>query len=93
MPTATTKPTTVSFWKLTTPEEMGTALSKVLAFGYRGAIQAFKDDKGTDVWRLELNGPGNPVPVVAGLGDVLIKDGASLTTMSQQAFTDKYTVP
>jgi hypothetical protein len=92
MPSATTKPVSVTYVPLNSPSDLGDALNTALSIGYRGKLEAYTDPTtGNAVWRLELNGPGNPTPVNAGLGDVLIWDETSLASMSQTVFADKYT--
>lgn len=91
MPSATTKPQTVTYFALNTPGDLGEALNTALAIGYRGKVEAYPDGNGNAVWHIELNGPGNPSPVVAGLGDVFTWDGLRLESMAQDAFSAKYT--
>lgn len=92
VPSATTKPVTVTYVQLNTPSDMGNALDTALTIGYQGTLAAYKDQAGNPVWHIELRGPGNPTGVNAGLGDVLIWDGATLNSMSQTVFTTKYQV-
>lgn len=92
MPSATTNPISVTYVLLNTPSDMGNALDTALTIGYRGKVEAYTDEAGTEVWHIELNGPGNSTPVGAGLTDVLIWDGARLESMSQTEFATKYTL-
>lgn len=91
MPSATTKPVNVTYIPLDTPADMGNALSLALGIGYRGTIEAYADSASNEVWHIQLIGPGNPLPVNAALGDVLIWDATSLTSMTQAVFLTKYT--
>lgn len=91
VPSATTKPVTVTYVLLNTPADMGNALNTALGIGYRGKVEAYQDGANGNKWHIELNGPGNPTPVGAGLGDVLIWDPPRLASMSQTDFTVKFT--
>lgn len=91
MPNATTKSVTVTYLPLNTPADMGNALNAALTVGYRGSVSASKDAQGTENWLIELNGPGNPDPVQAPLGNVLVWDGTYLKAMTQAQFTAGYT--
>jgi hypothetical protein len=91
MPNATTKSISVTYFPLDTPADMGNALSAALTVGYRGSISASTDAQGTANWMIELNGPGNPDPVQAPLGNVLVWDNTYLKTMTQAQFTAGYT--
>lgn len=91
MPNATTKPVTITYLPLDTPADMGNALSAALTIGYRGTISASLDAQGTATWLIELNGPGNPEPVQAPLGNVLVWDATYVKTMTAAQFTAGYT--
>lgn len=56
---------------LDTYDDMGGALQAALGVGYWGTITAHRSD-GTDMWGVELHGPGNPTPVQAKMGERLI---------------------
>ena len=93
MPTCTTIPTTATYYPLSDPAELATALAAAIDFGYRGTIVAHEDPLTTQtVWSLELNGPGNPFPVTVTVGDVIVWDGTVVYAMTAEVFTTKYAV-
>lgn len=91
MPNATTNSITVTYLPLDTPASLGDALAAALTIDYRGSISASKNAQGVATWLIELNGPGNPDPVQAPLGDVLVWDGTYLKAMTPAQFAAGYT--
>ena len=94
MPQATSKPEQITFFPLSSPIDLGNALNASLGIGYRGTISAFKNLDGTDVWSVELNGPGNPQPVYASLNYVFIWHGTPgfLESLTGPRFLELYDI-
>ena len=93
MPEATTKPVTVTYFTCTTARDFADVLSFIVAHNYRGTLAAYIDGKSNaEMWTFEANGPGNPSPVTATLGDVITWDGTRLDVMTQVAFTERCTI-
>ncbi len=91
MPQAEIKPATVDYDPLETAAQMGAALGYALGRGYRGSVQGYTDSMGVLVLRIEVNGPGNPQPVTAAAGDVLVWDGSRYEAMNATEFLARAT--
>lgn len=93
MPQATCNLVDIMFIPLDTPADMGNALDHALGIGYRGSVSAFAFN-GAEHWRIELNGPGNAQPLIAGMGDVFVWREVSgfLSAMTKDAFNQTFTV-
>lgn len=91
MPTAVANSVSVDYRSLDTPLAWGDAQNWALGFGYRSTVEVYTDESGNPVWHIELNGPGNLLPVSAGLTDVLVWDEVSMNALTQDAFAARYT--
>jgi len=89
MPQAYTKVTEVTYFPITSAAELAAALDAALTIGYRGSVSAYMDGD-TEVWGIELNGPGNSAPVKGAIGDVFVWNGSALASMREVDFQARY---
>lgn len=91
MPNAIANSVTVEYRALNVPADWGEALDWAMGFGYRGTVEMYVDESTNPVWHLELNGDANPAPVGADMTDVIVWNGVSMISMTQDFFTTNYT--
>jgi len=88
---ATPKAGSVQFLPLDTPAHIGEAIGAALDRGYIVKMHAFSDDDGQH-WGWEMNTADNPLPIYVKNNCVLVWDGVSFTSMTQDEFEQKYDV-
>lgn len=64
-------------WFLGTEDAMFKALKDSRALGYRGQVRVWDAEGGGDQWDLEINPPADGPPVLAYMGEYLVRIGTS----------------
>lgn len=89
--TATSKTVEITYFQLTSYQDLVECLNALFGIGYTGHISMGKDLNGNQTWEVLANS-ATQTAVKAALGDVFVWNGTILDAMSQATFAERYTV-